>query len=69
MSEGLTRTDGRRNYLADGVYAEYDGFGFWLCTMSSVYPGALEKKVYIDPETWGILKKYVSQLEGKQWQG
>ena len=65
MSEGLTSAPSRRKYLADGVYAEYDGFGFWLCTSG---PGGLERRIYIEPATWNIMKQYIDKLEGKQWQ-
>jgi len=47
-----------KDYLGDGVYAEYDGYQIWLRTErnGTTESIALEQKVY------GALKKFASRL-------
>lgn len=39
-------------YLGDGVYAEFDGFGVWLLANSHTNP---TDRIYLEPGILGIL--------------
>lgn len=47
------------DYIGDGVYTEYDGFGVWLKTNNHLHP---DDKVYIEPQVWRALKRFMQRV-------
>jgi hypothetical protein len=47
-----------KRYIGDGVYAEYDGFGYWLTTENGV---SVTNRIYLEPEVWEALKGFVEE--------
>jgi len=43
------------DYLGDGVYAEFDGFGIWLYANDHQNP---TDKIYLEPEVFARLLKF-----------
>lgn len=60
MSEGLTSNIKDKKYLGDGLYAEYDGFGVWLCVPDGSGTG-LKRMVYLEPEVYEALKRFMEE--------
>lgn len=50
----------RKNYLGDGVYVEYDGFGLVLTTEDGV---SVTNRIVLEPEVWHSLEEYVKLLQ------
>ena len=46
-------------YLADGLYASFDGFYIWLRAERD----GQQHRVALDPETWNALQDYVIELD------
>jgi hypothetical protein len=46
-------------YIGDGVYAKFDGFGVWLLANDHLNP---TDKVYLEPEVLNALNRFVKQL-------
>jgi hypothetical protein len=49
-----------RDYIGDGVYAEWDGFGIWLYANS---PGS-DNRIYLEPEVLEALNKFAKRCAG-----
>jgi len=45
-------------YLGDGVYAKYDGFGVWLLANDHLNP---TDKVYLEPSVLEALNRFINQ--------
>jgi hypothetical protein len=50
---------GRREYLGDGVYVAFDGFGLWLTTENGP---ETTNRVYLEPEVLAALERFVARL-------
>lgn len=51
-----------KQYLGDGVYAQYDGFHIVLTTEDGISVG---NQIYLDPRVLAALDEYRKQLEMK----
>jgi len=52
-----------QDYAGDGVYVQYDGFGFWL--RANHHTDALcTDKVYLEPETLAAFNRIAQRLIG-----
>jgi hypothetical protein len=49
----------KQDYLGDGVYVEYDGFGWWLRANDP----QSEKEVYLEPSVFEALKLFVAKCK------
>lgn len=60
-------TEDRRNhcYLGDGVYAQWDGYGFWL-RANDHRDYLCTDKIYIEPWVLSTLNQFYEHLTGKQ---
>lgn len=52
-------------YLGDGVYACYDGYGIWLRT-NDHREHLCTDKVYLEPAVLESLNKFISKAEEKK---
>jgi len=52
---------GNVDYLGDGVYSIYDGFGIWLHTNDHKHP---TDRIYIEPSVLEALNRFVKRMEG-----
>jgi hypothetical protein len=50
---------GKKKYLGDGVYVEYDGYGLILTTEGGM---GLNNKIYLESEVIGALKKFSDEV-------
>lgn len=48
-----------KDYLGDGVYAEFDGFGIWLRTQAQ-FP---VNEIYLEPLVYASLLRFVARLK------
>jgi hypothetical protein len=46
----------RQDYLGDGVYVEFDGFGWWLRANDPLG----DKAVYLEPHVFEALRRFVA---------
>lgn len=53
------------SYLGDGVYAQWDGYGFWLRT-GDHRDGNCENKIYLEPDILNRLNEFYKHLTGQQ---
>ncbi len=44
-----------KDYLGDGVYAEYDGFGIWLTSENGI---EILDKIYLEPSVIASLNSF-----------
>jgi len=49
----------KKVYLGDGLYAENDGFGFWLTAENGI---SVLEKVYLEPQVLDSFLKYVEKI-------
>jgi len=64
MNDGMTRNLRNMEYLGDGLYAEYDGYGIWLCTRANdIVPTNMDRKIYLEPMVFQSLCKYVEKVK------
>jgi len=49
-------------YLGDGVYVAFDGFGFWLHANDHKNP---TDRIYLEPEVLNALNNFVKRIEGQ----
>ena len=49
-----------KEYLGDGLYADYDGYHIVLTAENSVQ---VLETVYLDPDVWRALKAYAVKIE------
>jgi hypothetical protein len=49
-------------YLGDSVYAECDGFGFWLTTENGL-PNDPSNRIYLEPQILKALANYVDAVK------
>lgn len=52
-----------KQYLGDGVYAEYDGFYFILTTENGI---ERLNAIYMEPDVWDSLLAYVRKTSEEQ---
>lgn len=45
-------------YLGDGVYVAFDGFGVWLHANSHSHP---TDRIYLEPSVWKALKGFIDR--------
>jgi predicted component of type VI protein secretion system len=48
-----------KEYLGDGVYAIYDGYGIWLHANDLENP---TDRVYLEPKVFNALKKFEKRI-------
>lgn len=51
-----------KTYLGDGAYAEFDGYSVKLSTENGV---ETTNEIYLEPEVWEALKKWVESMTEK----
>lgn len=49
-----------KEYIGDGVYAEYDGYGIWLRLGAERQNGTYE--IYLENETYARLTNFVARI-------
>ena len=47
-----------QDYIGDGVYVEYDGFGIWLKANHHLHP---TDKIYLEPEVYEALLRFADR--------
>ena len=47
-------------YIGDGVYVEYDGFGIWLLANDHLAP---TDKIYLEPEVLEALNRFLERIK------
>ena len=52
------------SYIGDGVYAQWDGYGFWLRT-GDHRDHKCDAKIYIEPEVLDSLNQFYEHLTRK----
>lgn len=55
----MNKDDNFRDYLGDGVYADFDGFQIWLKANDYFNP---TDKIALDLHTFNALKRYEERL-------
>jgi hypothetical protein len=60
VTRGVAMT-GMTEYIGDGIYVEFDGFGIWLRANS---PDS-EKKVYLEPAVLENLNRFAKKCHGE----
>ena len=50
---------GKKEYLGDGLYVTFDGWGIWLTSEDGV---SVLNKVYLEPPVLKSLEEYVGRL-------
>ncbi len=50
----------KKEYIGDGVYATYDGFGIRLTTEDGY---GITNQIYFEPSVWRSLVKFVAREE------
>lgn len=48
-------------YVGDGVYAAYDGYGFWITAEDGIKATDV---VYLEPYAWKLLARFVQTVAG-----
>jgi hypothetical protein len=54
-----------KQYIGDGVYVEFDGFGLMLSTKRAAEPiddGTVTHFIYLEPDIYLALTKFVAHL-------
>ena len=54
---GIKETE---DYIGDGVYTMYDGFGIWLYANDPRHP---TDKIYLEPEVLAALNRFVARMK------
>lgn len=49
-------------YLGDGLYARFDGYGFWITSENGV---SVLNEIYIEPEVWDNLIAFRKEVYSK----
>jgi hypothetical protein len=49
----------KKEYLGDGLYATFDGWGIWLTAEDGV---SVQNKVYLEPHVLKTFDEYVARL-------
>jgi len=52
-----------KEYIGDSVYVDFDGNGLTLTTENGLGPS---NTIYIEPEVWTALEKYVESLKAEK---
>lgn len=52
----------RKEYLGDGVYVRFDGWGLWLTTENGV---RVTNEIFLEPEVFAALERYVAALKAE----
>lgn len=55
-----------KEYLADGVYVEHDGFGISVTTENGI---EVTNEIYFEPETYNALAAYVKRIQEREEEG
>jgi hypothetical protein len=48
------------DYLGDGVYARWDGYGVWLLANDPLIPS---DRIYIEPEVWTAMQRFMGRVK------
>lgn len=66
MNDGMDERKMRNpEYLGDGVYAEFNGFGIWLRT-GDYRQEIADDSIYLEPEVLDSLNKFYNAHIGKK---
>ena len=49
-----------KQYLGDGVYVSFDGYGLWLTTENGI---ETTNRIYLEPSVYANLRDYVNRLQ------
>ena len=52
-------TETTQDYIGDGVYVAYDGWGIWLKANHHEYP---TDRVYLEPDVLGRLNEFADRM-------
>lgn len=52
-----------KEYIGDGTYVEFDGYGLWLTTENGI---STTNRIYLEPSVWTNLVQYMKNLEAKR---
>ena len=47
-------------YIGDGVYVEYDGYGYWLLANDHIHP---TDRVYLEPDVLKALNNFIDRIK------
>jgi len=61
-SESVNKKCVDEDYIGDGVYVKYDGFGIWLSANDNERP---TDKIYIEPDVMAGLVGFVERIGWK----
>jgi len=50
-------------YLGEGVYVKYDGYGFWILANDHMDP---TDKIYLEPHNLAALNRFVDNLKRRK---
>lgn len=50
----------KKEYLGDGVYAAFDGFGVWITSEDGI---DATEAIYIEPSTFESLQRFLSRMK------
>ena len=53
-------TNGNKDYLGDGVYADFDGFGITLTAENGV---TVSDTIYLEPQVLEALNRYAERMK------
>ena len=53
-------TNSFKEYLGDGAYVQFDGYGIDLTTEDGY---SVTNRIYLEPEVWAALVRYVENLK------
>lgn len=56
----------KQTYIGDGVYVEFDGYGYWLKANDPNHP---TDKIYLEPQVLTQLINFLQRCEQEQIQG
>jgi len=49
-------------YIGDGVYVEYDGYGYWLLANDHLEP---TDRIYLEPDVLKALNNFATRIGGQ----
>lgn len=56
---GMAMDSNNSDYIGDGVYAGFDGYGFWLHRNSHILPDDI---IYLEPPVLQALVRFASRM-------
>jgi hypothetical protein len=60
MSQPEPEAEPTKQYLGDGLYADFNGFQLILTAEDGVH---ITNRVFLEPQVWSALQKYVAALK------